>query len=60
MNEKHEIIIPVMRKLNMKLKWMINDLGLNELDAWLCCAAAIFHLIPRNTARVSVKGLAPP
>ena len=35
MNEKHEIIIPVMRKLNMKLKWMINDLGLNELDAWL-------------------------
>ena len=24
-----------MRKLNTKLKWLVSDLGLNELDAWL-------------------------
>jgi len=24
-----------MRKLNTKLNWLINDLGLNELNAWL-------------------------
>ena len=24
-----------MRKLNAKLNWLINDLGLNELNAWL-------------------------
>ena len=30
-----EIIKSVMRKLNTKLNWLINDLGLNELNAWL-------------------------
>ena len=24
-----------MRKTTKKIKWLINDLGLNELDAWL-------------------------
>ena len=24
-----------MRKLNTKLKWLVSDLGLNELNAWL-------------------------
>jgi len=28
-------IIPVMRKTTKKIKWLVNDLGLNELDAWL-------------------------
>ena len=24
-----------MRKTTKKIKWLVNDLGLNELDAWL-------------------------
>ncbi len=28
-------IIFVMRKTTKKIKWLVNDLGLNELDAWL-------------------------
>ena len=34
-NQNCEIIKSVMRKLNTKLKWLVSDLGLNELDAWL-------------------------
>ena len=34
-NQNCETIKSVMRKLNTKLKWLVSDLGLNELDAWL-------------------------
>ena len=34
-NQNCEIIKSFMRKLNTKLKWLVSDLGLNELDAWL-------------------------
>ena len=28
-----------MKKTTKSLKWLINDLGLNELGAWLCVAS---------------------
>ena len=34
-HRKFEIIKSVMRKTTKNIKWFINDLGLNELDAWL-------------------------
>ena len=34
-NQNCETIKSVMRKLNTKLKWLVSDLGLNELNAWL-------------------------
>ena len=33
--EKSVILLTVMRKTTKNIKWFINDLGLNELDAWL-------------------------
>ena len=29
-----------MKKTTKRLKWLINDLGLNELGAWLCVASS--------------------
>ena len=41
-----------MRKLNTKLNWLINDLGLNELNAWLWMTG-----VAALTAAVIVHGL---
>jgi len=32
---KSVILLIVMRKTTEKIKWLVSDLGLNELDAWL-------------------------
>ena len=34
-NPKPVTIIPVMRKTTKKIKWLIDDLGAFELNAWL-------------------------
>jgi len=41
-----------MRELNTKLKWLVSDLGLNELDAWLWMTG-----VAALTAAVIVYGL---
>ena len=33
--EKSVILLTVMRKTTKNIKWLIDDLGLNELNAWL-------------------------
>jgi len=43
-----------MKKTTKKMKWLVNDLGLNELDAWLsiiggaALTAAILTLLSGN------------
>jgi len=51
-NQNCETIKSVMRKLNTKLKWLVSDLGLNELDAWLWMTG-----VAALTAAVIVYGL---
>ena len=51
-NQNCETIKSVMRKLNTKLKWLVSDLGLNELDAWLWMTG-----VAAVTAAVIVYGL---
>ena len=51
-NQNCETIKSVMRKLNTKLKWLVSDLGLNELDAWLWMTG-----VAALTAAVIVHGL---
>ena len=52
--EKSVILLTVMRKTTKNIKWFINDLGLNELDAWLAIiggatlTAAILTLLSGN------------
>ena len=50
--EKSVILLTVMRKTTKKIKWLINDLGLNELDAWLWMTG-----VAAVTAAVIVYGL---
>ena len=51
-------IIPVMRKTTKKIKWLVNDLGLNELDAWLwmiggaALTAAVLTLLSGGGAEI--------
>ena len=33
--EKSVILLTVMRETTKNIKWLIDDLGLNELNAWL-------------------------
>ncbi len=47
-----------MRKTTKKIKWLVNDLGLNELDAWLwmiggaALTAAVLVLLTGGGAEV--------
>ena len=38
--EEKTKVKPVMRKTTKNIKWLINDLGLNELNAWLWMTGA--------------------
>ena len=52
--EKSVILLTVMRKTTKNIKWLIDDLGLNELNAWLwitggaALTAAIMVLLSGN------------
>ncbi len=48
-----------MRKTTKKIKWLVNDLGLNELDAWLwmiggaALTAAVLVLLTGGGAEIA-------
>ena len=52
LRQKSARLFEVMRELNTKLKWLVSDLGLNELDAWLWMTG-----VAALTAAVIVYGL---